>query len=68
MSKKFWLVLIVTIGLLGLGAAFVVLKMFDLNLWIAWFGGLSANVGGYEVANVSQKKVISQNYREELDK
>ena len=68
MSRKFWLILIVTVGLMALAAAWIALKMFDFNLWVAWFGGLSANVGGYEAANVAQKKTISQNYRPELDK
>ena len=68
MSRKFWLVLIVTIGLMALAAAWIVIKMFDTSLWIAWFGGMSANVAGYEAANVAQKKTISKNYRPELDK
>jgi len=43
-------------------------SMREAALWGIWFGGLTAVIGIYTEGNVRQSKIISENYRPELDK
>ena len=66
--KKFILAMIAITALIGLAVAWILKEVFDPALWGLWFAGLAGVLGLYGGANVVQKKIISENYRPELDR
>jgi hypothetical protein len=67
MSKKFLFALMGFGALMLVGIFWLIRDVTDVGLWALWVSGLSATIGIYTGGNVVQKKVISENYRPELD-
>ena len=67
MSKKFLMAIIGMVAVVGVALGWIILGVKDVGLWGLWFAALNALIGIYAGANVATKKVISQNYKPELD-
>lgn len=67
LSKKWKITLLSFASLILVAFGFWIKNQFSATLWIAWFSALDVLVGVYAGVNVTQKHVISKNYRKELD-
>ena len=67
MSKKLLFALVGLVAVLTVGAFWLVRDVRDAGMWGLWFGGLSAVIGIYTGGNVAQSRIVSTNYRPELD-
>ena len=67
MSRKLLFAIVGLVAVLAVGTVWLVRDVRDTGLWLAWFGGLAGVLGIYTGGNVAQSRVISENYKPELD-
>lgn len=65
-KTKLKLTLLGLVVLVALGTVWVIRAQSDVGLWALWFGAFDGLIINYAVANISQKKVIGEHYRQEL--